>query len=125
MKSILLRVARIAGNGYWKIFGGVVLCVIWFALGFAAAITVVGAPWAARFFKAGMFVWKPFGKQIVIVPSSPVSGILWAATGGVLFGIISLVGALISFASLAAIPLAYQWLKVAVVSVFPFSCRIS
>ena len=116
---------KFAGNLYWKLFGGVALCVIWFALGAIAAATIVGAPFAAAFFRIGRFVYKPFGKRVVIVPSSPVLGILWAATGGTVVGVISVVAALLSAATVVALPIALQWIKVAVVSVFPFSVGIN
>lgn len=116
-------VARTIGNIYWKLFGGVALCVMWFALGIVAALTVVGAPLAASFFRAGLFVYKPFGKRVAVVPSEPLVGVLWAATGGTVFGMIAVIAALLSAVTVAAAPLALQWIKVAVVCVFPFSVR--
>lgn len=116
---------KAVGNLYWKGFGGVALCLIWFALGAAAALSVVGAPLAATFFRIGRFVYKPFGKKVALVPSSPVIGTLWAATGGVAVGVFSMIFALLSAATVVALPIAFQWIKVAVASVFPFSVSIN
>ncbi len=125
MRYAVSRLFRVIGNAYWKLFGGVALCVIMFALGAVAALTIVGAPLSASFFRAGKFVWKPFGKQVAVVPSSPIVGVVWAASGGVFLGVLTLVAAMFSFVTIAAIPLVYQWLKVAVVLVFPFSVTIA
>lgn len=118
-------VLKSIGNLYWKVFGGVALCLIWFALGVAAALTVVGAPLAVSFFRIGRFVYKPFGKKVTLVPSAPVVGTLWAATGGVAVGVFSMIFALLSAATVVALPIAFQWIKVAVASVFPFSVSIN
>ena len=108
--KVLRYVLKSIGNLYWKLFGGVALCLIWFALGVAAALTVVGAPLAVSFFRIGRFVYKPFGKKVTLVPSAPVVGTLWAATGGVAVGVFSMIFALLS---------------AAVASVFPFSVSIN
>ena len=86
---------------------------------------MVGAPLAVSFFRIGRFVYKPFGKKVTLVPSAPVVGTLWAATGGVAVGVFSMIFALLSAATVVALPIAFQWIKVAVASVFPFSVSIN
>lgn len=121
MLWVMKKVYRFIGNLYWKIFGGFALSLIWFALGLIMLVTVVGFPVAVKCFKVGYFVFKPFGKQVVTVFDRPIGQLLWAVSAGAVMGGIAVIGALTAAVGLITAPLSVQWIKVARVSVFPFS----
>lgn len=124
MKWALKKIYRIAGNAYWKIFGGFALSLIWFALGIVLIVSVVGLTWGIKCIKIGIFVFKPFGKQAVAVFDRPLADTLWAMTFGAVLGTVAVIGALTSAVVLITAPLSVQWLKVAKVSLFPFSTYV-
>lgn len=121
MRWALKKLYRIAGNAYWKIFGGFLLSLIWFALGLALIASVVGLAWGIRCVRVGIFVFKPFGKQAVTVFDRPLADAVWALTFGIVLGTVSVIGALSSLLVPIAAPLSVQWIKVAKTSLFPFS----
>lgn len=120
----LKKIYRIAGNAYWKIFGGFAMSLIWFVLGIALIVSVAGIAWGVKCIRVGIFVFKPFGKQAVVVFDRPVADALWAVSFGALLGFVSVLGALASLVGLVTAPLCVQWIKVARVSVFPFSSYV-
>lgn len=121
MRWALKKLYRIAGNAYWKIFGGFFLSLIWFALGLALIASVVGLAWGIRCVRVGIFVFKPFGKQAVTVFDRPLADAVWALTFGIVLGTVAVIGALSSLLVPIAAPLSVQWIKVAKTSLFPFS----
>lgn len=121
MRWALKKLYRIAGNAYWKIFGGFLLSLIWFSLGLALIASVVGLAWGIRCVRVGIFVFKPFGKQAVTVFDRPLADAVWALTFGVVLGTVAVIGALSSLLVPIAAPLSVQWIKVAKTSLFPFS----
>ena len=121
MRWVLKKLYRIAGNAYWKIYGGFLLPLIWFALGLALIASVVGLAWGIRCVRVGIFVFKPFGKQAVTVFDRPLADAVWALTFGIVLGTVAVIGALSSLLVPIAAPLSVQWIKVAKTSLFPFS----
>lgn len=121
MRWALKKLYRIAGNAYWKIFGGFLLSLIWFALGLALIASVVGLAWGIRCVRVGIFVFKPFGKQAVTVFDRPLADAVWALTFGIVLGTVAVIGALSSLLVPIAAPLSVQWIKVAKTSLLPFS----
>lgn len=121
MRWVLKKLYRIAGNAYWKIFGGFLLSLIWFALGLALIASVVGLAWGIRCVRVGIFVFKPFGKQAVTVFDRPLADAVWALAFGIVLGTVAVIGALSSLLVPIAAPLSVQWIKVAKTSLFPFS----
>lgn len=121
MRWALKKLYRIAGNAYWKIFGGFLLSLIWFALGLALIASVVGLAWGIRCVRVGIFVFRPFGKQAVTVFDRPLADAVWALTFGIVLGTVAVIGALSSLLVPIAAPLSVQWIKVAKASLFPFS----
>lgn len=124
MKWALKKLYRIAGNAYWKIFGGFAFSLIWFALGALLILSVVGMDWGVKCIRVGIFVFKPFGKQAVAVFDRPLADALWTLTFGAALGTVAVLGALTSLLGILTAPLCVQWLKVARVSLFPFSSYI-
>lgn len=124
MSWAVRKLYRIAGNAYWKIFGGFALSLVWFALGAVLIVSVAGLAVGIRCIKVGIFVFKPFGKQAVTVFDKPLSDFLWAITFGLALGVIAVIGALTSLLGLITAPLCVQWIKVARVSLFPFSTYV-
>ena len=111
---------RIAGNFYWKIFGGIFLATLWTLIGIALMFTVVGYPIALDCFRIAYVNYKPFGKKIVLIPNRILASIVWFFTVGWIIGGISLTNALLSCATVIGLPLANQWFKVCRLAFFPF-----
>ena len=124
MRWVLKKIYRIAGNAYWKIFGGFALSLIWFVLGALFILSVIGINFGVRCVRTGIFVFRPFGKQTVTVFDKPVADTLWALTAGAVLGVVSVLGALTSLVGIVTAPLSLQWIKVARVSLFPFSTYV-
>lgn len=114
------KVIKMLGNFYWKIFGGIFLATLWAILGITLMFSVVGFPIALDCFKIAYVNYKPFGKKIILVPDRIFASIVWLLSIGWILGIISLVNALISCATLIGLPLVGQWLKVCKLALFPF-----
>ena len=114
-----------AGNAYWKIFGGFVLAVMWSAAGTLLACTLIGFPIALRCYKYAYISYKPFGHRVTLVPGKNiVISIAWACTAGAVMGFICLTGAFISCATIVGLPAVWQWLKIGRLGMFPFSSYV-
>lgn len=124
MLWVIKKIYKIAGNLYWKVFGGFALSLIWIAIGSVFLISIAGFPIALKCFKIAFFVFKPFGKQVVTVFDSPIISLLWDSTFGAVLGIIAVLGAITALPWIITAPLSLQWIKIAKVSLFPFSSFI-
>ena len=124
MRWAVKKVYRMIGNAYWKIFGGFAISLVWFALGLFLILSVFGLALGIKCIRIGLFVFRPFGKQSVVVFDRSMSDALWAVTFGVPLGLLAVAGALTSLLGLVTAPLFLQWIKVARASVFPFSTYI-
>lgn len=120
MVWILRKIFKIAGNFYWKIFGGIFLASIWFVLGFILLFTVVGFPYSMQCFRISWLTYKPFGKNLVLISNHRIASFLWFVSIGWILGSISVLNAILSCATIVGFPLLGQWLKVCRLAFFPF-----
>ncbi len=116
----LRKAFRIAGNFYWKIFGGIFLSLIWYAVGVVLLFSVIGFPLSLECFRIGWLNYKPFGKKVALIPDRPIISLIWFLTAGWAIGIVSIVNALFSCLTLVGIPLVGQWVKICRLAFFPF-----
>ncbi|MEG1609162.1 MAG: YccF domain-containing protein, partial [Clostridia bacterium] len=86
MKWIFRSAMRFVGNLYWKIFGGILLWVVWFLVATAFAISVIGFPFSLQLYRISWVAFRPFGKQVVVVPDHLVWSILWFFSFGMFVG---------------------------------------
>lgn len=120
MRWFAKKAFRIAGNVYWKIFGGIFVAGIWLAVGLALMFSVVGFPLSLECFRIGWLAYKPFGKSVVLIVKRPIASFLWLISFGWIIGSVCIVNAIVSCATLVGFPLALQWLKICRLAFFPF-----
>ncbi|MHB1676305.1 MAG: YccF domain-containing protein [Sulfuriferula sp.] len=119
------------GNIIWFVFGGFVMGLAWWFAALLAAITIIGIPWAIAAFRIGTFSFWPFGRQIVERQSSPVGAagaaignLIWALLAGWWLALGHLIAAALCAVTIIGIPFAFQHLKLASLSFFPFGKEI-
>ncbi len=122
---------RTLANLIWFVFGGFVSALAWFLAGLLAAITIIGLPWAVAAFRIGAFTLWPFGRQIVDQPesslgqaSSALGNLVWAVLAGWWLALAHLLAAVALAVTLIGIPFAWQHIKLAQLSFFPFGKMI-
>lgn len=52
-------------NTLWLIFGGLVVSVVYFTIGILFSITIIGVPLGRQLIKISLFLFAPFGSEIV------------------------------------------------------------
>jgi uncharacterized membrane protein YccF (DUF307 family) len=122
---------RLLGNIIWLVFGGLEAGIAWWVAGVAAAITIIGIPFAIAAFRIGAFTFWPFGREIVDRPESEalklltlVGNIIWIVLGGIWLALAHLVFALLLAITIIGIPFAVQHLKLARLSLTPYGKAI-
>jgi len=122
---------RTFANFIWLIFGGFFTALAWFTAALLAAITIIGIPWAVAAFRIGAFTLWPFGSVIVDQPeddlgraSSALGNLIWALFAGWWLALGHLAAALLLSITIIGIPFAWQHVKLAQLSFFPFGKMI-
>lgn len=118
-------VVSFIGNFIWKVFGGVWLAIIWFAIGIALSLTIVGYPLAIGCFKIAWLSFKPTNKRVAVYfDKYLIVNIVWAVCVGWLVIPYAIVGVLLNIFSIFGLPLIAQWYKIVKVCLFPFGSII-
>jgi len=117
------------GNIIWLIFGGLLIAIIYFAVGLVMCITIIGIPFGIQLFKLGGYALWPFGRELVNGPGEPgcisvVMNLIWILLGWWEIALIHLVCAFFLAITIIGIPWALQHLKMALNAVFPFGKEI-
>lgn len=123
---------RLLGNIIWLLFGGLEAGIAWWVAALAAAITIIGIPFAIAAFRIGAFTFWPFGREIVDRRQSDeavkllilVGNIVWIVLGGIWLALAHLVFALLLAITIIGIPFAVQHLKLARLSLTPYGKTI-
>ncbi len=122
---------RLIGNIIWFVLGGFIMGLAWWFAALLAAVTIIGIPWAIAAFRIGSFSFWPFGREIVERRSGPVGAagaalgnLIWALLAGWWLALGHLVSAMLCAVTIIGIPFAFQHLKLAVLSFFPFGKEI-
>lgn len=122
---------RTLANIIWFIFGGFFAAIAWFLAGLLAAITIIGLPWAVAAFRIGAFTLWPFGRDIIDQPEggleragSALGNLIWAVLAGWWLAVAHLVAAVALAITIIGIPFAWQHVKLAQLSFFPFGKMI-
>ena len=117
------------GNILWLLFGGLLVAVIYYLVGLALCITIIGIPFGIQLFKLGTYALWPFGHDLVNGPDEPeclsvVMNLIWVLLGWWEIALIHLVCGLLLCITLVGIPWGFQHFKMAVASIFPFGKEI-
>lgn len=122
---------RLLGNVLWLIFGGLEAALGWALAGVLMFISVVGIPFGKACFTIAGFTLMPFGKKAVdrskltgrhdvgTGPLGVVGNVLWFLLCGWWLALLHLAFALVLAVTIIGLPGAYQYLKLARVSLFP------
>lgn len=117
---------RILGNIIWFLLAGFWSWLAWSIAGLLLCITIVGIPFGLQCFKIGSFGLFPFGKRIEAGTGlgSLLLNILWIIIFGWELALLHLTSAFFLCVSIIGIPFAFQSVKLAVISLFPFGAKI-
>ncbi|HEX4266481.1 MAG TPA: YccF domain-containing protein [Steroidobacteraceae bacterium] len=123
---------RLLGNLIWLVFGGLATGLGWWLAGVAAAITIIGIPFAIAAFRIGTFTFWPFGREVVDRPDRDegqkllvlLGNIVWIILGGIWLALAHLFFALLLAITIIGIPFAVQHLKLAQLSLTPYGKMI-
>jgi len=121
---------NLIGNIIWFIFGGFILALLYFFGSLILMITIIGIPFGLQTLKLAGFALAPFGRSIKVDAggggfTSLILNIIWILFAGIELAVTHLILAFLFGITIIGIPLAVQHLKMAKLSLIPFSQRIS
>lgn len=113
------------GNIIWLIFGGLLIALIYFIVGFLLCLTIIGIPFGLQLFKFGKYSLWPFGREMTFAPDEPgclslVMNFLWIVLGWWEIAILHFVFGLLLCITIIGIPWGIQHFKMAWNALFPF-----
>ena len=113
------------GNILWFIIFGLILSVVFIALGIVFCATLIGIPIGIRYFKGLKFVAFPFGKvKKSDFDDSPIFNTLFMLFGGFELGITFLLLGFVLCITVIGIPFGLQFIKIATYLACPFGAEI-
>ena len=117
------------GNIIWLILGGLLIAIIYFAVGLLMCITIIGIPVGIQLFKLGGYALWPFGHELVNGPGEPgclsiVMNLIWILLGWWEIALIHLFFGLLLCVTIIGIPWGLQHFKMALNAIFPFGKTI-
>ena len=117
------------GNIIWLILGGLLIAIIYFAVGLLMCITIIGIPFGIQLFKLGGYALWPFGHELVNGPGEPgclsiVMNLIWLLLGWWEISRIHLFFGLLLCVTIIGIPWGLQHFKMALNAIFPFGKTI-
>ena len=117
------------GNIIWLILGGLLIAIIYFAVGLLMCITIIGIPFGIQLFKLGGYALWPFGHELVNGPGEPgslsiVMNLIWILLGWWEIALIHLFFGLLLCVTIIGIPWGLQHFKMALNAIFPFGKTI-
>ena len=113
------------GNFLWCVLGGFIFAAVYFVLGLALCVTIVGIPFGKQYFKLAKLVFKPFGKTVVFGRKRRVLNFLFFFLGGVVLAPVYFVLGVALCVTLVGIPFGKQCLKLAKLSFKPFGRTVA
>lgn len=116
---------NLLGNLIWLIFGGLFAAVSYFTGGLALCLTIIGIPFGFQFWKLGIAVLTPFGKEVVEYPRANdplrlILNIIWIFTIGWALVVGHVAAALFLAITIIGLPFAWQNLKLIPLALLPF-----
>lgn len=120
---------KFLGNLAWLVLGGLLVAIIYIAVGLLMCITIIGIPFGTQLFKLGTYSLWPFGHEVVNKPNEPgclsvVMNLIWVLLGWWEIAVIHLIFGLILCITIIGIPFGMQHFKMAIASILPFGKEI-
>lgn len=116
---------KILANIVWMIFGGLVLALLWAAVGLLFCITVVGIPFGVQCFKLARLSLFPYGQKVRLdFAKHPIANVIWAVLGGWEIAIVYLMAGLLNCITIIGIPRGLQCFKFVKLAFFPFGAKL-
>lgn len=114
------------GNILWFIFVGFWTGIVWWILGIAWCITIIGIPVGIQCFKFGKLSFLPFGKEIVFSSGTGrlILNIFWIIFGGLELAMGYLAAGLILCLTIVGIPFGMQCFKMVKLSLLPLGAKV-
>ena len=120
---------KLIGNILWLILGGILIALIYYAVGLLMCITIIGIPFGIQLFKLGTYALWPFGHELVDGPKSSgclstLMNVVWFVLGWWEIALIHLSFGVVFCITIIGIPWGLQHFKMAISSIFPFGKEI-
>ena len=120
---------KFLGNILWLILGGLLIALIYFAVGLLMCISLIGISFGVQLFKLGTYALWPFGHELVNGPNEPgclsvMMNLIWILCGWWEIAILHFAFGLLFFVTIVGIPWGLQHFKMAIATVFPFGKEI-
>ena len=117
------------GNLAWLVLGGLLVAIIYIAVGLLMCITIIGIPFGIQLIKLGGYAFWPFGRELVNGPGEPgclstVMNLLWIVLGWWQVALIHLVCGLVFCITIIGIPFGLKHFSLALAGIFPFGKEI-
>lgn len=118
-------------NLIWLVFGGLVMALGWLLATVLAFLSIVGIPWGRACWTITKFTLWPFGKEAISRRElsgeedlgtgalGTVGNIVWLLLAGIWLAIGHVAVAIPTALTIIGIPLAWQHLKLAAISLWP------
>ncbi len=121
---------KLLGNILWLVLGGLLIAMIYYAVGLLMCITIIGIPFGVQLFKLGTYALWPFGHELVDGPNQPgclsiVMNLLWILLGWWQIALLHLGCGVLFCITIIGIPWGVQHLRMALATVFPFGKEIT
>ena len=114
------------GNLLWFFFTGLETAILWFFLGIAWCITLIGIPFGKQAFKLAKLSAWPMGKTVNgNFGSHPIANIVWFLLGGFSLAISYFFLGIVWCVTIIGIPFGKQAFKLAKLSIAPFGATIN
>jgi len=124
-------------NLLWFVFGGFILGIAWYIIGFVFYISIIGVPIGRACFEFAKLSMLPFGKEVIreteLKGKQNVSGvkkifhliinIVWIPIG-IIFTLIYFTLGFLSFITIIGIPIGIVYVRMGKFLLFPIGARV-
>lgn len=113
---------RLLGNILWLLLGGILMGLLWLAIGCIWCITIVGIPMGSQCFRCAAFAVWPFGRDFVHGEKRfpGFVNLIWMLVFGWELALICYVIAFMYCVTIIGIPFGKQFFKLGRLAAFPF-----
>ncbi len=116
---------KFIGNLIWFLCLGFWMALIYFVIGLALCITIIGIPIGKQFFKFARFAILPFRASMgTDFDRHPIANILWIVFGGAEHALMHLTIGVLLCITIIGIPFGKKFFKLAALTLMPFGSTV-